>query len=77
MKVTIAELETRQPLAEESKIEVLGELESRLEDTLSVQNNEAPEEEISDGEIKKIFPTDEEDMKRILQTVGRSLTLNF
>ena len=26
---------------------------------------------------KKIFPTDEEDMKRILQTVGRSLTLNF
>jgi hypothetical protein len=28
-------------------------------------------------DIKKIFPTDEEDMKRILQTVGRSLTLNF
>jgi len=26
---------------------------------------------------KKIFPADEEDMKRILQAAGRSLTLNF
>lgn len=29
------------------------------------------------GINKKIFPADEEDMKRILRTVGRSLTLNF